>query len=404
MQNILKGLRVVEGSAFVAAPSCGMALAQMGADVIRFDMIGGGLDYRRWPVDKHNQSMFWAGVNKGKRSIAVDFRKPQGREILTRLIALPGENAGIFLTNFPALGWLSDENLRKHREDLIYFNLTGDRHGSSAVDYTVNCEMGFPYTTGENQQPTNHVLPAWDIITGQMLVTGILAAERHRRLTGEGQFVELALKDVALATLGNLGYIGEVMVNGHDRPNCGNNIYGAFGRDFMTSDGERIMVAGITLGQWKSICKVCEIQTQVDALAVSLGLDLDREGDRYRAREPLNELVEGWFKQYSFVQAKQKLNEGGVCWGKYRSVSELVAHDPDCSTENPLFQRVEQPGIGNYLAAGHPLHFSALPQEKVMPAPLLGAHTDEILAECLGMSSAEIGQLHDQKIVAGIGA
>ena len=83
MQRLLSGLRVVEGSAFIAAPSGGMTLAQLGADVIRFDQIGGGIDYRRWPITKTGRSLYWHSLNKGKRSIAVDFRKSEGQEILS---------------------------------------------------------------------------------------------------------------------------------------------------------------------------------------------------------------------------------------------------------------------------------------------------------------------------------
>ncbi|MFM7707296.1 MAG: CoA transferase, partial [Gammaproteobacteria bacterium] len=96
MPGILHGLRVVEGSAFVAAPLGGMTLAQLGADVIRFDPIGGGLDHHRWPVTADGRSLFWAGMNKGKRSIAVDLRNPRGQELLTALIAAPGADAGLF--------------------------------------------------------------------------------------------------------------------------------------------------------------------------------------------------------------------------------------------------------------------------------------------------------------------
>ena len=81
--ELLSGLRVVEGSAFVAAPLGGLTLAQLGADVIRFDTIGGGLDYRRWPVTEEGVSLYWAGLNKGKRSIAIDLSKPEGRELAT---------------------------------------------------------------------------------------------------------------------------------------------------------------------------------------------------------------------------------------------------------------------------------------------------------------------------------
>ena len=132
MTGILSGLRIVEGSAFVAMPVGGMTMAQLGADVIRFDPIGGGLDFTRWPVTLDGEhSLFWAGFNKGKRSIAVDFRKPKGQEILTRLITAPGENAGLFVTNFPARGWLDYETLRGHRPDLVMVNLVGRRDGGS---------------------------------------------------------------------------------------------------------------------------------------------------------------------------------------------------------------------------------------------------------------------------------
>ena len=106
MARILEGLRVIEASAFVAAPLAGMTLAQMGADVIRFDRIGGGLDHGRWPVTAQGKSLFWAGMNKGKRSLAIDISKPEGKEIVTRLICAPGADRGIFLTNLRARGWL----------------------------------------------------------------------------------------------------------------------------------------------------------------------------------------------------------------------------------------------------------------------------------------------------------
>ena len=101
MNHILKDLRIIEGSAFVAAPLAGMTLAQLGADVIRFDPIRGGLDAKRWPVDQHGKSLYWVGLNKGKRSIAVDTRKPEGQELVAALITAPGPAAGFFLPTFP---------------------------------------------------------------------------------------------------------------------------------------------------------------------------------------------------------------------------------------------------------------------------------------------------------------
>ena len=123
MEGVLKGMRVVEGSAFVAIPLAGMTLAQMGADVIRFDRLEGGLDSTRWPVAPGGQSLFWAGLNKGKRSIAIDMKSPRAREIVTQVICAPGDDAGLFLTNLRVRGWMDYETLSRHRKDLVMVTL-----------------------------------------------------------------------------------------------------------------------------------------------------------------------------------------------------------------------------------------------------------------------------------------
>ena len=127
-------------------------------------------------------------------------------------------------------------------------NIIGNHDGSSAVDYTVNPATGFPWATGPRNLsvPFNHLLPAWDAITGMMATASLLAAERHRTRTGEGQCVQLALSDVAFWMVGNLGKIAEVQINRHERPKDGNYLYGAFGRDFLTKDDRRVMIVALT--------------------------------------------------------------------------------------------------------------------------------------------------------------
>ncbi|MXY89615.1 MAG: 2-methylfumaryl-CoA isomerase [Gammaproteobacteria bacterium] len=404
MQAILKGMRVVEGSAFIAAPSGGMTLAQLGADVIRFDLIGGGLDYRRWPVDAKGNSLYWHGLNKGKRSIAIDFRRPEGQELLAELIARPGEDAGIFLSNFPARGWLADESLRARREDLIYLSLSGDRHGGSALDYTVNCRLGLPWLSAVDERPVNNPLPAWDLLAGQQIALGLLAAERHRRLTGAGQFVRIALADVALAVMGHLGYIAEVETTGTGRQPVGNHVFGSFGYDFACRCGRRVMIVGVSPRQWRAIVTVTGTGDEVSALEKELQMDFDREGDRFRARERLAALFAPWFAQRDFAAASAELDRMEVCWGPYQTIAELVEQDAECSVANPLFTRVEQPGIGNLLTPSQALQFGGLETDPPAPAPLLGQHTDEILTEELGLSAGEIAKLHDRGLVAGAAA
>jgi 2-methylfumaryl-CoA isomerase len=401
--GILSGLRIIEGSAFVAAPLGGTVLAQLGADVIRFDPIGGGLDHRRWPVTANGESLFRAGLNQGKRSIAVDIRAPEGQELLTALITAPGADAGLFSTNFPPRGWLAYDALRARRADLVMLVLTGRRDGGSEVDYTVNPQLGWPALTGPavHDAPVNHVLPAWDLLAGQTLATAMLAAERHRRRTGEGQLVTLALKDVAIAATAHLGVLAEVTVNDHDRPRHGNDLYGAFGRDFATRDGRRVMVVGLTALQWSTLVQATGTADAMAALGARLGLDLSDEGNRFRARDEITALLAPWFAARDHAEVARTLDAARVTWGPYRTVREALRDDADLSEANPLLRTVEQPGIGPVLAAGSPLDFSAFTRHLARPAPRLGQHTDEILHTILGLSQAEIGRLHDARIVAG---
>lgn len=402
-RGILAGMRVVEGSAFVAAPLGGMTLAQLGADVIRFDPIGGGLDWRRWPVTPEGRSLFWAGLNKGKRSIAVDLRSPKGRELLTALITAPGPDAGLFLTNFPAQGWLDYGALSARRPDLIMVVITGNHDGSSDVDYTVNPATGFAWATGPvgAPEPTNHLLPAWDAVTGTLATTGLLAAERRRRMTGEGRLVRLALSDVAFAMAGNLGNIAEVQVLDRDRERAGNYLYGAFGRHFATADRRRVMVVGLSGRQWQALVEATGLADAIAALEGRLGVSLAGEGARFEAREAIAALIEPWVAARTLAEVREVFDRHGVTWGPYQTFRQAVVEDPRCSPANPMFAEVEQPGIGTYRMPSSPLDFGADVRLPPRRAPLLGEHTDEVLADVIGLSEGEIARLHDEGVVAG---
>ena len=133
MNRLLQDLRIVEISAFVAAPLGSMTMAQMGAEVIRIDPIGGGIDFARWPVTRDGASLYWTGLNKAKRSLALALDKPEGRDLARAIITAPGPGAGIFLTNLPPSRGLDFTTLKASREDLIMLRLVGNRDGSAAV-------------------------------------------------------------------------------------------------------------------------------------------------------------------------------------------------------------------------------------------------------------------------------
>ena len=403
MSGVLGGMRVVEGSAFVAVPLAGMTLAQMGADVIRFDRLEGGLDARRWPVTAGGASLFWAGLNKGKRSLAVDLSRPEGQEIVAALVSAPGPDAGLFLTNLRTKGALDYPALAARRGDLVMVSLTGTRRGEPAVDYTVNAGLGFPLATGpaDLAAPVAHVLPAWDCIAGGLVVNALLAAERHRLRTGEGQLAEVSLKDVAAAMLGNLGIVGEVVANGVDRPRYGNALYGAFGLDFAVAGGARVMVVGLTGRQWAGLVRVLGIADGVAALGARLGLDLDAEGDRFVARDEIAALMRPWFAARGLAEIGALFDRAGLTWSPFRTFAGAVRDDPDLGPDNPMIRLVDQPGIGVLPVAGSPVFFGAGGRVEPVAAPVLGEHTEAILGDLLGYPAGRIGALMDAGVVAG---
>ena len=399
--GILGDLRIVEVSAFIAAPMGTMTLAQLGADVVRIDPLGGNIDIRRWPLAPSGESLYWASLNKRKRSVCLALDKPEGQEIASALIGAPGEGSGLLVTNLPARGWLSYAALRARRADLIMLRLTGNADGSAAVDYTVNCASGFPSATGSDASLVNHVLPAWDVTAALYLSTAMLAAERSRRRSGQGQEVTLSLADVMLTTVSNLGYVADVQVNGAVRPPLGNDLYGAFGRDFATADRRSVMIAAISNSQWLAIGRATGLADRLAQIGPLMQVDLGTEGGRFAARAVIAAVLEPWFASRSLAEVRTALDGSGVLWGPYQDFGQLVREDPRCSIANPVFAAVEQPGIGRILANGSPLAFTSDAPVAPARAPRLGEHTEEVLCDVLGLSSSIFAKLQDAGIVAG---
>ena len=391
----LADLTVVEFASFVAGPSAGMGLAQLGAEVVRIDPLAGGNDHQRWPVTLDGASVYWASLNKGKRSVTVDVRSPEGRELVS---ALATAGSGIFLDNAVGQRWLSYEALAARRPDLVHVRVQGHRDGRPAVDYTVNAEVGVPQLTGPEsvEGPVNHVLPAWDLLTGATAAVGLLSAVHERSVSGRGAHLQIALADVALAGEANLGWLADVELSGQDRSRLGNHVYGSFGTDFATSDGSRLMVVALTEKQWHALCRVTSTEEVFSALEVALDADLDSESERYRLRETIAAVLRPWFAARPLAELAEQLDLARVLWSPYRTVRQAAARF--ATDDDPVVRHVDQPGIGRMLAAGSPLRW---PDETVppQPAPLLGADTAQVLSSLLGLSDAEVGRLHDQQVI-----
>lgn len=395
----LAGVRVVEISSFVAVPLAGMTLAQLGAEVIRVDPVGGAADYRRWPLAESGTSIYWTGLNKGKRSVAVDMRSPDGQELVARLIAESGPTGGILITNVVGRQWHSYEQLVTRRPDLIHLEVSGRSGGGTGVDYTVNAGLGFPLVTGPPTEtgPINHVLPAWDVACGLYAALGVTAALRHRDATGAGSRIRLPLEDVALATASNLGFLTEPMVNGTQRQRLGNAIYGQYGQTFTSSDGVAFMLVALTARHIRDLTELTGTAAAVAALEESLGVDFADEGHRFEHRDALGALFTPWFAGHRADEIAAGLAGTSILWERYRSFAEAAADEK--VTANPLFAPLQQPGIGEYLASGLPLSVDGV-HIPAVPAPALGDDTAAVLAERLGLSAQEVAALDDAGTVA----
>jgi 2-methylfumaryl-CoA isomerase len=355
----------------------------MGAHVLRVEQLGGGIDAGRWPTHA-GRSLYRAGLDQGKRSIAMDLRSAHGQEIVTNLILAGGESGGILISNLGARGWMSYERLAQKRSDLIMISITGVPGGGSAVDYTVNAGVGFPWITGPRdlEGPVNHVLPAWDITTGVMAATAVLAAERHRRLTGAGQLVEIALSDVALAVAMHLGYLAEARLVDEPRGRFGNDIFGSYGREFRTRDGRYVMVCALTPRHWTSLGAATGLADAFQALGARHGVNLLDESERFLHRDEIHALVAPWVAERTLAEVADQFKGQDVLWGPYRSFKQVVGEDP--AAADPY---------------ASPMHFHGFSRAKAPPAPLIGADTHSLLQSELNMDSTQLADLRDRGVI-----
>ncbi|MCW0197540.1 CoA transferase [Sphingopyxis sp.] len=398
MYNLLSDLPVIEASSFVASPTAGLYLAQFGAELIRVDQIGGGPDFRRWPVTAENNSLYWENLNRAKKSVALDLARPEGRELLQELVRATGQ----FVTNFPAGGFLSHELLAEGRPDLITVRVMGWADGSPALDYTVNNSVGYPMLTGPGPEPVNHVLPAWDLLTGAYAAFALLAAIQRRAATGEGGEVRLPLSDVAIGTVANMGGLAEVLYSGENRPRLGNAVYGLFGRDFTTRDGQRTMIVVVTPRQWANLIAALNLGAAVAAIEAARGVSFAKDdGLRFTHRDALYPLFEQAIAGRDHADLAAAFDAGGIVHSPYRTMLD-AANDPALVADNPIFGAAENPSGFAYPAAGS---FATIPQadrQPPRPAPRNGEHSEEVLASRLSLSSGEIARLIDAGIV-GVG-
>jgi 2-methylfumaryl-CoA isomerase len=377
----LEGLRIVEVSSFVAAPTAGLTLRQLGAEVIRIDPVGGAADTTRWPLSEAGHSIYWAGLNRGKASVELDLTAPAGQQALIALVCAPGDGGGILVSNLYGKSWLSDDALRAHRADLIHVQVLGKADGAPAVDYVVNAATGLPLATGPltTTEPVNHVLPAWDLLTGMHAATAVLSALHRRREHGVGAHVTVSLEDVATSTLATLGLLSEAHQTGVARPRIGNAVYGSFGADFRLADGDIVMVTTVTGRQWRELLDVTGVDKAVGAVESALGADFGDEGDRFRHRDVLVALMRPWFAQRTLADVAAALGATHVLWSPFRRLTDLA--DDVAHGHSAVAEVRDEPDLGSVVVTSGPLRLRGEDAVDAPAAPVLGADTDRLLRD-----------------------
>ena len=401
MYNLLDDVSIIEASSFVASPTAGLYCAQLGAEVIRVDHKEGGLDYDRYMLTKEGRSLSWENLNRAKKSVALDLRSGEGRELLVELSARTGN----LITNLPAQSFLSHDAVAATCPDLVSVRIMGWHDGRQAMDFTVNAASGYPLMCGPEDwdeataPPVNQVLPAWDFITGAYCAFALISAIRHRDHTGQGNELRVPLGDVAIGTVANSGALAEMLYRGGDRERLGNAIWGAFGRDFRSRDGTRFMVAALTAKQWAGLVKAFGIENEIAALEEQVGARFASGDDpRFRHRHALFTLFQNQAEMLEWTELERRMRAEGCTFERYRTMHE-AANDPVLVGDNPLFT----PTADNPSGFGYPAtrSFANIPGREAgspAPAPYLGQHTEEVLSERLGLSSGAIGALVDRDI------
>ena len=405
MYNLLSDLSIIEASSFVASPTAGLYCAQMGAEVIRVDHKAGGLDYDRYMLTEQGRSLSWENLNRAKKSVALDLRGEEGRELLVELAARTGN----LITNLPERSFLSHDVIAAAQPDgvpdLVSVRIMGWHDGRQAMDFTVNAASGYPLMCGpedwdpDTAPPVNQVLPAWDFITGAYCAFALVSAIRHRDSTAQGSELRVPLGDVAIGTVANSGAMAEMLYRGADRERLGNAIWGAFGRDFRSRDGTRFMVAALTAKQWTGLVEAFGVAAEIAALEAETGVRFaDGDRPRFEHRHALFDLFQSQAETIDWADLSQRMAAQGCTFERYRTMHE-AAQDPVLVGDNPLFtQTADNPSGFAYPATRSFANVPGRDAAAPAPAPYLGQHTEEVLAERLGLSSGAIGDLVDRDI------
>lgn len=406
MAGPLDGIRVLDLSRVLAGPWAGQMLADMGAEVIKVERPGVGDDTRGWgppylqDTEGHDtEAAYYLSCNRGKQSITIDFRKPEGQDLIRELAA----RSDVLLENYKVGGLaqygLDYESLKAINPGLVYcsitgFGQTGPYSQRAGYDFLIQGLGGLMSVTGkpdseQGGEPLKVGVAIVDVFTGLHAATAVLGALFHKQRTGEGQYIDLALLDVQVATLANIAL--NYLTTGQSPQRLGNAHPSIVPYEaFATADGHVVLAVGND-DQFSRFCRV--------AGRPELAADprFQTNAGRVQQRELLLPLVRDLMQTRSSAEWLTMLEAAGVPCGPINNLEQVFA-DPQVIARG-LRLDLPHPQAGTTPGVRNPINYSATPLEYTQAPPLLGEHTDDILQELLGLNAAAIAQLRSKDVI-----
>lgn len=395
-KGLLDGVVVLDLTRVLAGPYCGMLLADMGATVIKVEMVGRGDDSRAYGPFVKGQSCYYMGLNRGKKGCTLNLKSEEGKEIFKEMV----KNADILIENYrpgtmEKLGLGYDE-LKKVNPGLIYgavsgFGHTGPYSKRAGYDIVGQAAGGLMSTTGwEGGAPTRTGTPMGDVLGGLNLTIGVLAALNNKNKTGEGEKVDVALVDSVVSAMQNINMI--YLNEGRIPSRIGNRYESTYPYDsFKTCDGDVIIGAGNDK-LYAILCKemgMPELINDPRFLTVS---------DRVKNHAEIKEYIEKWTIGQTVDEVADRLIRVGVPSTPINTVDRCV-RDPQIAGARKMFPSINQPGIGEVPTTNNALKFTNHPADPSVPAPMLGEDNEEVFTEFAGLTPEKIEELKASKVI-----
>ncbi len=389
----LSGITVLDLTRVLSGPYCTMLLADMGARVIKVEQPGKGDDTRAWgPPFLEGESAYFLSVNRNKESVTLDFKKPDGREILELLVA----RADVLIENFrpgalKKLG-LDYAAVAAHHPRLIYcsisgFGHTGPRAAEPGYDAVMQAEGGLMSITGAADGPPFRLgVAIADIVSGMFAAQGVTAALLARTTTGRGQHVDIAMLDSVAALL--TYQAGIHFATGRPPARMGNRHPTIVPYEtFAASDGEFVLAVGND-DQWRRFCGVAE-------MALEERFSTNRQ--RVTAYGELRPILDSRLRSRPRTHWIERLTAAGVPCGSVRDLGELFA-DPQVAARQ-MMADVDHALVGPLRVLGTPLKLSDTPPSIRTAPPTLGQHTDALLTGDLGLAPGRVADLRAKGVI-----